>query len=256
MDWGRAWPHSAACMAGRRRGTSWASGRSLRAECGGNWEEISPPFLLNRPHDAGHEPSSHGPAAATGDHGVFLADRPGVDAVRLLGGGMRHAASPRPGPDRSTRKRRHDTLDSLLPGRRGLLAAFGAAGLSASARPALAAPRRLPLTAQATEGPYYLDLALERRDITEGLDGVPLDVRFTVCDAAGQPLPRLRVDLWHCDAQGATRASASRATTAPSRSKARPSCAAASTPTARAPCPSAPCTRAGMQGAPRTSISR
>ncbi|MGJ7533033.1 MULTISPECIES: intradiol ring-cleavage dioxygenase [unclassified Variovorax] len=92
--------------------------------------------------------------------------------------------------------------DSLLPGRRGLLAALGAAGLSASAGPALAAPRRLPLTAQATEGPYYLDLALERRDITEGLDGVPLDVRFTVCDAAGRPLPKLRVDLWHCDALG------------------------------------------------------
>ncbi|KQX30240.1 intradiol ring-cleavage dioxygenase [Variovorax sp. Root434] len=93
--------------------------------------------------------------------------------------------------------------DSQLPlGRRGLLAALGAAGLSASARPAPAAQRRLPLTAQTTEGPYYLDLALDRRDITEGLEGVPLDVRFTVCDTAGRPLPKLRVDLWHCDMQG------------------------------------------------------
>lgn len=87
-------------------------------------------------------------------------------------------------------------------GRRGLLAALGAAGLSASATPALAGPRRLPPTAQAAEGPYYLDLALERRDITEGLEGVPLEVRFTVCDTAGRPLPKLRVDLWHCDMQG------------------------------------------------------
>lgn len=93
--------------------------------------------------------------------------------------------------------------DSQAPiGRRGLLAALGAAGLSAAAGPAPAAARQLPLTAQTTEGPYYLDLALERQDITEGLDGVPLEVRFTVCDAAGRPLPKLRVDLWHCDAQG------------------------------------------------------
>ena len=31
---------------------------------------------------------------------------------------------------------------------------------------------------------------------------MPLDVRFTVCDTAGRPLPKLRVDLWHCDMQG------------------------------------------------------
>ncbi|MGJ7614652.1 MULTISPECIES: intradiol ring-cleavage dioxygenase [unclassified Variovorax] len=88
-------------------------------------------------------------------------------------------------------------------GRRGLLATLGAAAMgTASARPVQAAAKPLPLTAQTTEGPYYLDLAQVRRDITEGLEGVPLDVRFTVCDVAGKPLPRLRVDLWHCDMQG------------------------------------------------------
>ncbi len=95
-------------------------------------------------------------------------------------------------------------------GRRCLLATLGAAALgAASARPAEAAapPAKaaaslLPLTAQTTEGPYYLDLAQVRRDITEGLEGVPLEVRFSVCDTAGKPLPRLRVDLWHCDMQG------------------------------------------------------
>lgn len=93
-------------------------------------------------------------------------------------------------------------------GRRGLLATLGAAALgtagTAGARQAEAAPaaRHLPLTAQTTEGPYYLGLDKVRADITEGLEGVPLDVRFTVCDTAGQPLPKLRVDLWHCDAQG------------------------------------------------------
>lgn len=94
----------------------------------------------------------------------------------------------------------HDTSSI---GRRGLLATFGAATLAAaSSRPAEAAAPRLPLTAQTTEGPYYLDVAQVRRDITEGLQGVPLDVRFTVCDSAGKPLPGLRVDIWHCDAQG------------------------------------------------------
>lgn len=94
----------------------------------------------------------------------------------------------------------HDTSSI---GRRGLLATLGAATLAAaSSRPAEAATPRLPLTAQTTEGPYYLDVAQVRRDITEGLQGVPLDVRFTVCDAAGKPLPGLRVDIWHCDAQG------------------------------------------------------
>ena len=87
-------------------------------------------------------------------------------------------------------------------GRRGLLAAIGAAGLSAAAPSVDAAPRALPLTAQATEGPYYIDVAKLRSDITEGLEGVPLEVRFAVLDQAGKPLRGLRVDLWHCDAQG------------------------------------------------------
>lgn len=96
--------------------------------------------------------------------------------------------------------------------RRGLLGALGAAGaagvasakaLGTASGPAGAAvARTLPLTAQTTEGPCYLDVAQVRRDITEGLEGVPLDVCFTVCDTAGKPLPGLRVDLWHCDMQG------------------------------------------------------
>lgn len=34
-----------------------------------------------------------------------------------------------------------------------------------------------------TEGPYYLDGALVRKDITEGKAGVPLTLRPTVVDA-------------------------------------------------------------------------
>lgn len=58
------------------------------------------------------------------------------------------------------------------------------------------------LTAQATEGPYYFDPKLERTDITEGHAGVPLDVRFTVADAAGAAIAGARVDIWHCNAAG------------------------------------------------------
>jgi protocatechuate 3,4-dioxygenase beta subunit len=86
--------------------------------------------------------------------------------------------------------------------RRSLLASLGAAGLAAAAPDAQAATPKLPLTAATTEGPYYFDALKVRSDITEGLEGVPLQVRFAVLDVHGQPLPGLRVDIWHCDAQG------------------------------------------------------
>ena len=88
------------------------------------------------------------------------------------------------------------------PARRGLLAA----GLGAMA---LAAPPRavaaVELTAQTTEGPYYLESMPLRADITEGLAGVALEVRLQVVQVVGaaqQPLSDCRVDLWQCDAQG------------------------------------------------------
>ncbi len=81
------------------------------------------------------------------------------------------------------------------------LAAVGAAGLGAPrAARAAAAPRAL--TVQTTEGPYFIDAMPVRADITEGLPGVPLELRFTVLDTAGTPLPAARVDVWQCDALG------------------------------------------------------
>ncbi|MEG3089096.1 intradiol ring-cleavage dioxygenase [Sphingomonas sp. PB4P5] len=59
------------------------------------------------------------------------------------------------------------------------------------------------MTAQATEGPYYLPLNLLRADITEGLPGIPVDIRFSVIDEAGRPYIDALVDIWHCNAQGA-----------------------------------------------------
>lgn len=59
------------------------------------------------------------------------------------------------------------------------------------------------LVAEMTEGPYYLEGDLVRRDITEGKPGIPLLLKINVQDAtACTPLVNAAVDIWHCDAQG------------------------------------------------------
>lgn len=56
---------------------------------------------------------------------------------------------------------------------------------------------------QQTEGPYYLDDDLLRRDITEGRPGTPLTMAVRVVEAGScAPLVGVAVDLWHCDAAG------------------------------------------------------
>jgi Dioxygenase len=60
------------------------------------------------------------------------------------------------------------------------------------------------LTPELTEGPFYLDLDLVRRDITEDREGTPLDLVVTVLDADScEPISDAAVDVWHCDAGGA-----------------------------------------------------
>ncbi|MER8441605.1 intradiol ring-cleavage dioxygenase [Mesorhizobium sp. M1066] len=59
------------------------------------------------------------------------------------------------------------------------------------------------ITPEVTEGPFYFDPKLERADVTEGKKGIALDVRLQVVDADCRPLAGARVDIWHCDAQGA-----------------------------------------------------
>ncbi|MFK0118551.1 intradiol ring-cleavage dioxygenase [Streptomyces sp. NPDC090994] len=59
------------------------------------------------------------------------------------------------------------------------------------------------LTKELTEGPYYLDGALVRADLTEDKPGVPLELVLTVVDdATCAPLNEALVELWHCDALG------------------------------------------------------
>lgn len=103
-----------------------------------------------------------------------------------------------------------------LTRRRDVVAGIGLAALApllACAREkAAAAPGRgrliagdtCPLTPRQTEGPFYFDPRLVRRDIKEGRPGVPLRLRLQVVGAADcAPHERARVDVWHCDSAGA-----------------------------------------------------
>lgn len=59
------------------------------------------------------------------------------------------------------------------------------------------------LTPQSVEGPFYFDPELQRSDITEGRQGVPLAVRLIVVEAGRcVPLAKARVDIWHASAEG------------------------------------------------------
>jgi protocatechuate 3,4-dioxygenase beta subunit len=60
------------------------------------------------------------------------------------------------------------------------------------------------LMSSVTEGPYYLDGALVRKDITEGKSGIPLTLRITVQDTTEScaPVAGAAVEIWHCDAWG------------------------------------------------------
>jgi hypothetical protein len=95
--------------------------------------------------------------------------------------------------------RRREALLAL--GGLGVGAAFGVRSLLKT-EGALAAPDCL-LQREVTEGPYYLDLDLVRRNIKGDRRGTPLALRFTVVDASS--CTRLRnavVEIWHADAAG------------------------------------------------------
>jgi protocatechuate 3,4-dioxygenase beta subunit len=56
---------------------------------------------------------------------------------------------------------------------------------------------------QSTEGPYYLDDDLVRRDVTEGRPGAATTVLIRVVSAGDcAPLANAAVDIWQCDADG------------------------------------------------------
>jgi protocatechuate 3,4-dioxygenase beta subunit len=59
------------------------------------------------------------------------------------------------------------------------------------------------LAPEQTEGPYYINDHLVRRNITEGKKGAPLELRLTVINATTcKPISGATVEVWHCDALG------------------------------------------------------
>jgi protocatechuate 3,4-dioxygenase beta subunit len=60
------------------------------------------------------------------------------------------------------------------------------------------------LSPEQTAGPFYLEDALLRQDISDGKLGIPLKLRLEVLRLEGcQPLGDAAVEVWHCDARGA-----------------------------------------------------
>lgn len=85
----------------------------------------------------------------------------------------------------------------------GAAAAQQASAATRTPAPAPAAAAAVcTLTKEMTEGPYYLDGALVRSDITEGKAGVPLELALTVVDSACTPIGNALVEIWHADALG------------------------------------------------------
>jgi protocatechuate 3,4-dioxygenase beta subunit len=59
------------------------------------------------------------------------------------------------------------------------------------------------LAPEQTEGPYYVEDAALRRNVTEGKPGVPLVLRLSVVNVAScRPIKGAAVEIWHCDASG------------------------------------------------------
>ncbi len=89
-----------------------------------------------------------------------------------------------------------------VAGGAGLAVAFGSRVRNALGADATAAATCV-LTPEVTEGPYWIDNKLTRRDIREGKQGLPLVLAFTVVNAKTcRPIKAADVEIWHCDASG------------------------------------------------------
>ena len=103
------------------------------------------------------------------------------------------------------------SADDRVLSRSALIKSAGGAGLAvafgARVRDAFGADADLAatcvLTPEVTEGPYWIDDKLTRRDIREGKPGLPLVLAFTVVNAKTcRPIKGADVEIWHCDASG------------------------------------------------------
>jgi len=104
--------------------------------------------------------------------------------------------------------------------RRDLLVSLGSSGILALAGSTGYRPRPMfsqatcTLTPQQTEGPYWVNVNLVRRDITEGKAGVPLRIALRIVSASTcLPIPNAVAEIWHCDASGIYSGVAAQSTT-------------------------------------------
>ncbi|MGF6690773.1 protocatechuate 3,4-dioxygenase beta subunit [Metapseudomonas resinovorans] len=94
----------------------------------------------------------------------------------------------------------------MHPTRRQLMQ-FGLGGLVLLSWPRFSqsdSTRACRLSPVQTAGPFYLEDALLRQDITDGKPGTALRLQFEVLQLDGcRPLGDAALEIWHCDAQGA-----------------------------------------------------
>src|SRR5579862_6572469 len=84
--------------------------------------------------------------------------------------------------------------------RRGFWVAAGGLVVASKAWPA---NPTCTLTPEQEEGPYYIDDATIRREISEGKQGVPLLLRIALVNSKScEPIGNAALDIWHCDAMG------------------------------------------------------
>src|SRR2546423_818770 len=107
-------------------------------------------------------------------------------------------------PNRQTGAREPD---ATAMNRRKAVRALGSLALGTVASawgPRVLAQPVCTLTPEQIEGPFYLDQARIREDISEAKPGVPLRLVLHVVDASAScaPIPSAAVDVWHCDALG------------------------------------------------------
>jgi protocatechuate 3,4-dioxygenase beta subunit len=98
-------------------------------------------------------------------------------------------------------------MSDLIRRREALIAAGGLGVAAVGGRALLGSPSALAadclLQREVTEGPYYLDLDLVRRNIKEDRRGIPLTLRFRVLNTnTCRVIKGAAVEIWHADGSG------------------------------------------------------
>jgi protocatechuate 3,4-dioxygenase beta subunit len=98
-------------------------------------------------------------------------------------------------------------MSNLIKRREALVAAGGLGAALVGNRALFGSPNALAadclLQREVTEGPYYLDLDLVRRNIKEDRRGIPLTLRFRVLNTnTCRVIKGAAVEIWHADGSG------------------------------------------------------